>query len=862
MQVQTPITDNSRDFTMVSELHTTVSTEVCFQPAPGEVVFAELVTGTAFDIYAISNRPDARIHLSLSSGSPAAVDFKLIKIPSIGGGYYTFKASVDVPEKNPLNITYSYTVDDTTVVVDRAATIIPRTCQAGGDEFRTVIELPPGQDRADIAIPWISINDWQGWVWVRPRNTWIEPRWITLKDLPILLGSHFFLLQPVNPAIDPASSFCIYPCSSGEATVHLTSSRDGEKPNTVYARVRRTKADCIAKVYIVGKVTTRADVFESMDGAIGMAKEYLGTSNLVYEMPPSHDRGTLWPHSQLGFCTWSSIGEYVRPTNENLERLVQSLKDADLPIGSFIIDDGWQDIRKGMNGIPETTGLWSFEIWDGMNISFRETVDLIKRTIPTVENVGVWMTLHGYWNSIASKSPLVAKYKMRPYKLSRDCVPGLIYKGFEMQTCTQPDEKDYVWWLPPKELAYQFWKDYFSVCAAAGITFAKVDDQAYCSFLAGVEGAEEAFALWDGMNKAADEIFGEGRVIHCMAHYERMFNGDIGMGLPTNGKKVVFRNTNDFGLPRPNVHRDHIHYNLMNCMIISRMCLIPDADMFMSAAQWPEYHAVLRAFFQGPVLLSDRAGEHDLEVIHKLIGRTRSGVYEVIRAPNTIRPIRSRIWEPTLASGIGPSIKAVSSFPVANAASIILWSSRDSAAHASTDILYASDVIDALGSPTLLPDTKYLLWFSNHRSALYFNPLLSSPGTPIAEITLPPKTHDIITIVPSHVIGGEDGIEVACLGLIDKYASLAPVMDIEVLSEPKCLRTTVTFEGKLAFVANTVDSTRIRVLLNSEPVPFQAEVLDGLGASLLTVAVNSGAGERGTADSVGWTVDVCWGALE
>ncbi|KAK9387132.1 hypothetical protein V1515DRAFT_615767 [Lipomyces mesembrius] len=801
---------------MVSEVMPTPTLEVCFQPALGQVVFAEPTTGTTLTIYAISNRPDAQIAVSSSSGSPSAVDFKLIKIPSIGLGYYTFQAIVDVKE-DPLNLTYSYRVDGNTITLDRAVT-------TSEDEFRTVVELQPGQDRADIKIPWLKIDDWQGLVSL--KNTWIEPRWITLKELPVLLGSHFFLLQPVNSTIDPASSFCVYPCSTAEATVHMTSARDGEEPNTVYARVRRTTADCTAKVYV----------------------QYLGTSDLVYEMPPTHDRGTLWPHSQLGFCTWSSIGEYVRPTNENLDRLVTSLKDMDLPIGSFITDDGWQDIRAGMNGIPESTGLWSFDIRDGMNISFRETVDIIKR--------GLLSRMLSSWNSIASKSPLAAKYKMRQYKLSRDCVPGLIYKGFEMQTCTQPDEKDYIWWLPPKELAYQFWKDYFSVCAAAGITFAKVDDQAYCSFLARVEGAEEAFALWNGMNKAADEIFGEGRVIHCMAHYERMFNGDIGMGLATNGKRVVFRNTNDFGLPRPNVHCDHIHYNLMNCIIISRMCLVPDADMFMSAAQWPEYHAVLRAFFQGPVLLSDRAGEHDLEVIHKLIGRTRSGVYEVIQAPNAIRPLRSRIWEPTLDSGIGLSIKAASSFPVVNSASVILWSSRDSAAHASTDILFASDLIDALGPEQLLPDTKYLLWFNDHRSAIYFNPSLSS-GTPIAEITLPPETHEIITIAPSYSIGGTDGIEIACLGLVDKYASLAAITEIQVLTAPECLRTTVKFEGKLAFVAQTIETARIQVFLNSAPVSYKAEILDGLSASLLIVDVNAGAGSRGAAVAVSWTIDIC-----
>ncbi|KAK9257567.1 hypothetical protein V1519DRAFT_434240, partial [Lipomyces tetrasporus] len=53
-------------------------------------------------------------------------------------------------------------------------------------------------------------------------------------------------------------------------------------------------------------------------------------------------------------------------------------------------------------------GLWGFDIWAGMNASFKDTVSIIKEGLDSVENVGVWMALHPYWNSIASESPLVA----------------------------------------------------------------------------------------------------------------------------------------------------------------------------------------------------------------------------------------------------------------------------------------------------------------------------------------------------------------------------------------------------------------------------------------------------------------------
>ncbi|KAK9243148.1 raffinose synthase or seed imbibition protein Sip1-domain-containing protein [Lipomyces tetrasporus] len=734
--------------------------DVCFVPAMGQTVFAPLET---FTVYA-------------SEGEIVA--FNLIELPSIGGGYYTFMASIKISDK-PLTLKYS------------------------DEEFSTVAELNEHDDSVSVKIPWLTIDDWQGRAWVRPRyvqraplsSTWIEPRWVSLRSFGSF-GAHFLMLQPVNHSIGPASTLSVFPCSSAEATVHLTGAHEGEEPG-IYARVRRIKADAAAKVYIVGKLSTSADVFDSVDGAIYMAKTYLGTTDVAFYDPPANDRGHISPFNQLGFCTWSSIGEHIRPTGEKLRKLVKSLNSAEIPVGSFIIDDGWQDVRHGYNGPGEKMrGLWSFDVWDGMDASFQETVSIVKEKLDTVENVGVWMTLHAYWNSIASESPLVAKYRMRPFKLIADCVPGVKDDGFDdIQTLSQLEENDHIWWLPPKELAYQFWKDYFTFCAEAGITFAKVDDQAFSSFLAGVEGAEEAFALWNGMNKAADEVFGVGRVIHCMAHYERTFNGDIGMGLATNGMKVV----------------DHIHYNLMNCIITSRMALIPDADMFMSGAQWADYNAVLRALFPGPVLLSDRAEEHDLRVIHKLIAKKTSGHYELVKSHNPAEPLSSRIWEPSLESGIGPSIKAGSYFPAAKSSSLIMCSSRHGAESPSTDVVLSSDIVDLLGRH-ILRGARYALFFAEMQEVVPFDNTDGPNSTiPLAQVTLQPESHEIITAAPFYKVGS---IEIACLGLLNKYAGLAAIADTKV--GETALDLSILFEGELGFIVT--DSSRVHVSVNGESV--------------------------------------------
>ncbi|KAK9243100.1 glycoside hydrolase superfamily [Lipomyces tetrasporus] len=806
---------------MVSDVRS-ASTDICFVPALGQTVVAPT---KAFAVFAIASRPDQQIHVTVSDGSSSS--FTLVQLPTIGDGYYTYTASVDVQDK-PLSLKYAYHSDGEEIALDGHATVVPKAAAGGETEFTTVIELEQQDDLISVKIPWINPDDWQkaGCGSDLGIATWIEPRWMHLRDLPHLFSAHMLLMQPVNPTIDPSSSFCIFPCSSADAIVHLSGARDGEEPG-VYARVRRVNAGQVAaKVYVVGKISANEDVYGSVDGALSLAKTHLGVADVAFVSPPAQDRSTLSPFNQLGFCTWSSIGENVRPTRAKLEKLVQSLKSAKIPISSFIIDDGWQDIRSGMNGMAEMRGLWGFDVWDGMDASFKETVSIIKEGLPTVENVGVWMTLHGYWNSIASQSPLVNKYKMQPFKLSADFLPGIARDGFDdIQTLWQPDERDHIWWLPPKELAYQFWKDpYFSVCAEAGVTFAKVDDQSFCSFLAGVGGAEEAVTLWNGMNKAADEVFGSGRVIHCLAHYERTFNGDIGMGVATNGMKVVFRNTDDFGLPRPNVHRDHIHYNLMNCIVTSRMCLIPDADMFMSGAQWAEYHAVLRAFFPGPVLLSDRAEEHDLRVIHKLIGLTTTGQFEVVKSQNPAEPVRSRLWEPSLDSGIGPSMKASSYFPAAKSSALIMWSSRDGAVQPSTDVILSSDVVDVLGQHILQDNTKYALWFAETEKVVRFDVGTGSGSVvPLAAVNLPPGTHEIITVAPFHNFGGN---EVACLGLVNKYAGLAAIAGVETLETG--LRTSVLFAGTLGFIVSpgSAGADGIKVYVNSGPVAFSKIDLD------------------------------------
>jgi hypothetical protein len=93
----------------------------------------------------------------------------------------------------------------------------------------------------------------------------------------------------------------------------------------------------------------------------------------------------------------STLIAATRPTIHNLTSLCQSLRSSQIPIESFLIDAGWQST----NSYPDTGNggadtiqrkLVAFEPYDGLGGSLEEVVGMIKRELPCVKDVGVWMT--------------------------------------------------------------------------------------------------------------------------------------------------------------------------------------------------------------------------------------------------------------------------------------------------------------------------------------------------------------------------------------------------------------------------------------------------------------------------------------
>lgn len=130
----------------------------------------------------------------------------------------------------------------------------------------------------------------------------------------------------------------------------------------------------------------------------------------------------------------------------------------DFPIKTFLIDDGWQDTSPAKS-------LVSFQAWDGMKAPMSEVVTALKQK--GIQEVGVWLTLQGYWISIDPNSDLIKKYDCRPYSTASQEQPR---GGVNVPLKQGKGEQ----WLPSPEKAGQFWSDWFNQMKSWGISFVKV----------------------------------------------------------------------------------------------------------------------------------------------------------------------------------------------------------------------------------------------------------------------------------------------------------------------------------------------------------------------------------------------------
>ncbi|MEI6166613.1 MAG: Sip1-related alpha-galactosidase [bacterium] len=338
------------------------------------------------------------------------------------------------------------------------------------------------------------------------------------------------------------------------------------------------------------------DPYVLMEQAARIVNEHLGTGRLRMDkaMPAYAD--------QFGWCTWNAF--YQEVSQEKVATGLQSFKAGGVQPRMVILDDGWQSDHKTASGARQLTAF-------GANAKFPSglapLVHLAKDQFG-VKTFMVWHTMVGYWGGVDGTA--LPGYGVR--EVARNSSPGV--RSFAA------DQKDFwdQWWgqtvgLISPEHIHRFFHDYHRYLRSQGVDGVKVDNQAVLEMIAQGNGGRVALMLayHEALEGSVNTHFA-GNLINCMSCSSEML-----YGAPAS---TITRTSEDF-FPNPSsktVHGLHLWCNAAVGLWFGQF-VHPDWDIFVSGHPLGAYHAAGRAVSGSPVLISDKPGEQDFDLLRKLV---------------------------------------------------------------------------------------------------------------------------------------------------------------------------------------------------------------------------------------------------
>jgi len=295
----------------------------------------------------------------------------------------------------------------------------------------------------------------------------------------------------------------------------------------------------------------------------------------------------------FGWCTWNAF--YSSVDKEKLELGLESFKSLKINPKFVILDDGWQDVDN------TTYKLKGF----GPNEKFTNLGEIIRDIKQTygIKYFFVWYNILGYWNGTDKN--------ISPNLHVEDVTPTLT--PTIMKVLNEKQIKDYTMkkgFVIPQDAFYYF-DTYNKTLLDMGVDGIKVDNQATLVILGEGKGGRVKLVqeYRNALEKSVIKYF-NGRLINCMS----CVNDIIYTLYDTN----LMRNSCDFNPNLAKGEDKHIYYNSINNLWTSEFCY-PDWDMFETGYHSGEMHAAARAISGGPVYVTDKPEEHNIDILKKLV---------------------------------------------------------------------------------------------------------------------------------------------------------------------------------------------------------------------------------------------------
>jgi len=305
---------------------------------------------------------------------------------------------------------------------------------------------------------------------------------------------------------------------------------------------------------------------------------------------------------------------------------------------------------------------------------------------------------------------------------------------------------------------------------------------------------------------------------------------------------VVLRNSDDYHPERIDLHAGHVYTNALNNLFTAGFkSVLPDWDMFQSANPYGGFHAAARALNNGPIYLADEPDKHDADVIRPLVVGTAREDSRVLRPLLPALPTVKSIFSD--ARDVRTLLKICNSNAVGgNAGGIDGTSWVVGCFNCMTEFLTDSVTVHEL--------QQTLRWrlqdvHSTFDDAVEHYAVYAFGNRQVAKVDLDtnisvflrPASFQLLTMTPVRRImyrdalergkrGELQGVDVACIGLVDKYNGTVVISAVDVLpkagsEDPWGYSVTLWARGLLGFYIQGVESVdlgSVVVEVNGEKV--------------------------------------------
>ncbi|PPS12045.1 hypothetical protein GOBAR_AA08598 [Gossypium barbadense] len=519
-------------------------------------------------------------------------------------------------------------------------------------------------------------------------------------------------------------------------------------------------------------VAAGSDPFDVITNAVKSVEKHLQTF--------SHRERKKMPDmlNWFGWCTWDAF--YTNVTSESLKEGLESLEKGGIHPKFLIIDDGWQSVAMDSHGTEfradnaaltnikenhkfQKDGKEGHRVEDPA-LGLRHIVTEIKQK-HALKYAYVWHAITGYWGGVRPDVTEMEHYESKVvYPISS---PGV--ESNEPDQALDSITKNGLGLVNPEKV-FNFYDELHAYLATAGIDGVKVDVQNILETLGAGNGGRVKLArkYHQALEASIAGNFANNDIISCMSH-----NTD---GLYSAKRTAVIRASDDFWPRDPASHTIHIASVAYNTVFLGEF-MQPDWDMFHSLHPMAEYHGAARAVGGCAIYVSDKPGQHDFDLLKKLVLPDGS----ILRAKLPGRPTRDCLFSDPARDGKS-LLKIWNLNEFTGVMGVFNCQGAGWCRVGKTNIIHDKQP-DTITGYVRARDVDYLPKVAgdewNGDSVIYSHlggELTYLPNDATMPITLKARQYEVFTVVPVKILS--NGCKFAPIGLIKMFNSGGAIKEL------------------------------------------------------------------------------------